>query len=425
MKLSILFTLVLSVVLLSCKKDNIIEEIEENDVCSSFIPFYEQQDSNALSLSIECDCLDSNVNLNSKLMSYTDVINVNFNCDAARFNSIPTMPSVKLLSSNVTTGNVLAFPNLEVYRNKSYMSKPLAYQLRFLPNLREVILYNAVNFSDFIASKPLDVFKMTFQSTAEHSITLPNNIYTLTNLKELIIRDVELAIFTNYENLVSLEHLELSNIDRWVRIPETTNQWSKLKTLAVSNVELRNDIPDIFEDMDSLETVYFRETEISTNTQKHLSKAPNLKELTFSFCELGNIPEELGNLVSLEKLIITTEQNTINNPITLPLTIGNLSNLKSIFISTNSNQFPVSVFSLKNTLESLAIKDDIGAVPSEIGDFTALKELKLSNCSLTTLPITIQNLANILEKLYLTGNGFDEATKQQIEAWLPNTDIYF
>jgi hypothetical protein len=44
---------------------------------------------------------------------------------------------------------------------------------------------------------------------------------------------------------------------------------------------------------------------------------------------------------------------------------------------------------------------------------------------LTNLPSEIQNLANTLDKLYLAGNNFGEGTKEQIENWLPNTDIYF
>ena len=265
---------------------------------------------------------------------------------------------------------------------------------------------------------------MTFESTAEHTIELPSNLSVLRNLTELIIRDIQVVRFTGYENLTALEHLELSNV-RWVSIPETANQWPNLKTLQLFDVELRGSrtIPDIFENMDGLESVYISGTEVSTNTQRHISKAPNLEELTFSFCELGSIPDELGDLANLSKLIVATEQTNV--PIALPLSIKNLSNLKSIFVSTNSDQFPVAVLGLKTTLESLGIKDDIGTIPPEIGEFTALKELKLTNCGLTNLPSTIQNIATNLERLYLAGNSFDEATKQQIEAWLPDTAIYF
>ena len=426
MKLPILFLLAISILLTACNKGDDISPILPDDSCDSFIPFYEQQDVNTSSLSVYCNCLEADVNLSSQLMAYTKVVNMDFNCDAAEFDKIPTMNSVKSLTSNTTTAHITsAFPYLEVYKNKSYTKEPLARELVFFGNLREVVLLNAVNFPDFLAIASWDVFKMTFESTAEQTIELPSNLSALRNLKELTIRNINVARFTNYENLTSLEHLELSNVSRWVSIPETENQWPNLKTLQVSDVELRGSrtIPDIFENMNDLESVYISGTEVSTNTQKHISKAPNLKELTFSFCELEAIPDELGDLANLNKLIIATEQTNVK--ISLPLSIKNLSNLKSIFVSTQSDEFPVALMGLKSSLESITIKDDIGTVPPDIGDFMALKELKLEYCGLTSLPSEIQNIADNLEKLSLVGNDFDEATKQQIEGWLPNTEIGF
>ena len=425
MKPSMLLLLMFLVTFTSCNKGDNFVPIEKNEDCSTFIPFYEQQNTDASSLTIHCDCLDSDVDLDNKLMAYTKVESINFNCDAEQFDKIPTMNSVKSLTSNITTNNIVAFPYLEVYKNKSYTDAPLTSQLTALGNLKEVVLLNTVNFPDFLASASWDIFKMTFENTAEHTIELPANLSVLRNLKELTIRDIESVVrFTNYEDLKSLEHLKLSNI-LWVGIPETVNQWPNLKTLQVSDVELRGGrtLPDIFENMNDLELIHISGTEVSTNTQRHISKAPNLKELTFSFCEMGSIPDELGDLASLNKLIIATEQT--NDNITLPLSIKKLSNLKSIFVSTQSNEFPVALLGLKSTLESISIKDDIGAIPPEIGDFMALKELKLEYCGLTTLPSEIQNIADSLEKLSLVGNDFDEAARQQIEGWLPNTEITF
>ncbi|MFK7903812.1 MAG: hypothetical protein AB8B69_01745, partial [Chitinophagales bacterium] len=284
MKLSTFFLLVIAIAFTACNKGDGLRPIETNNDCSSFIPFYEQQDANALTLSIYCDCLDTAIDLSNQLMAYTEVVEIDFNCDAAHFNQIPTINSVKSLTSNITTEHITsAFPYLEVYKNKSYTKEPLARELIFFGNLREVVLLNAVNFPNIIGTKSWDVFRMTFQNTTEHVIELPSNLSALKNLKELAIRDIESVIrFTNYENLSGLEHLELSNI-LWVGIPETPNQWSNLKTLQISDVELRGSrtLPDIFGDMDSLESIYISGTEVSTNTQMHISKAPNLKELTF------------------------------------------------------------------------------------------------------------------------------------------------
>ncbi len=198
--------------IIACEDQNSLEPIAVNDACDSYIPFYEQQDSNAMSISIECNCKDSFVDLSTKLMPYTDVVNLDFNCNASQFNLIPTMPSVKLLTSDVATSNILAFPNLEVYKNKSFMERPLAAQIIFLPQLKEVALFNVTKFPDVLGTKPLDIFKMTFQNTALQTIELPDNLHTLSNLTELNIRNMNLAIFSNYENLVNLENLTLSKV---------------------------------------------------------------------------------------------------------------------------------------------------------------------------------------------------------------------
>jgi Leucine-rich repeat (LRR) protein len=424
MKQLILLVLIILTSLTACERQGELEPIVQNDICNSYIPFYEQQDSNASSISIECTCQDSFVDLSTKLLPYSDVTSLNFNCNSSQFDLIPTMPSVTHLTSDITTGNIQAFPNLEVYRNNTFMDRPLAYQILFLPKLKEVVLFNAISFPEMISTKSWDVFRMTFQNTGTHTIELPANLNTLTNLKELNIRNIRLALFTGFDNLTSLESLKMSNV-LWARIPSTPNQWSKLKTLEVSEVELRGNLPDIFDGLDSLKSIYINETEVSTTSQQNIYKAPNLKELTLSYCELDPIPDEIGNLTSLSKLIITTEQNSINTPITLPSTVSNLINLKSVFVSTNYDQFPTVLLTLNNTLESIAIQDNIGSVPPEIGNFTVLKTLTLRNCGLSSLPSEIQDLSNTLDKLYLSGNSFDEETKQQIEAWLPNTAIYF
>ena len=423
------FLFLISIVLISAvacdmSPQDDFEHLDVNENCVSYIPFYEQQDSNTTSLWIECICQDSIVDLGSKLVPYTAVEIINFNCDASQFDLIPTMPSVTHLTSEVTTANIQAFPNLEVFQNRSQMKGTLAPQLIFLPKLRELILFNVTNFSSVIDRIPLDVFKMTFEDTESQKISLPSNLNTLINLKELVIRNINTAVFSGYEDLVGLERLSVSDV-LWVRIPETPNQWPELKMLDVRDVSLRGNLPDIFADMGNLEIIYIGGTPLSTTTFRNLTKAPNLKELTISNCELEEIPLELGNLTSLDKLIISTPENSLNTTITLPISVDKLENLKSIFLSTNSNQFPIALLGLKNTLESMAIKDAIGSLPTEIGEFTALRTLTLNYCGLTNLPSEIEDLSTTLENLYLVGNNFDESTKQQIVNLLPNTKIYF
>ncbi|MEL6593483.1 MAG: hypothetical protein AAFQ68_25510, partial [Bacteroidota bacterium] len=246
----------------------------------------------------------------------------------------------------------------------------------------------------------------------------------LSNLKELNLRDLDIALFSGYEELTKLERLRLSNLT-WGRIPQTSNQWPKLKELDLFEVSIRGQFPDIFEGMDSLETIYIGKTELPTIAQQRLYKAPQLQELTLSHCEMGEIPDEIGNLSRLKKLIIITDQNTLNTPINLPKTIENLHQLESIYISTNTDQFPLGLLKLQDSLEDITIKDKIGSIPPEIGDFIALKSLNLQDCGLTALPPEIEKLSQNLQVLRLSNNNFDASTQAQIKAWLPNTEVSF
>ncbi|RMG27630.1 MAG: hypothetical protein D6730_06860, partial [Bacteroidetes bacterium] len=394
------------------------------DACAAYVPFYELQDTNAHSLSVACACQDTAIDLSARLRPYTQVRQLVFRCEARHFDQIPRMPAVTHLTSEVITPNILAFPNLEVYHNKTYLEQPVPNQILFLPKLREVVLFNATRFSSLLGTKPLEVFKMSFQNTASHRIQLPPNLHTLKNLTALNIQDIDLALFSNFEHLQSLQSLRLSRV-LWARIPQTPGQWPRLKSLELSEVRLRGQIPDIFEHLDSLQRVYISETNVSARSFIHICKAPNLKALTLSFCELETIPDEIGQLSNLHTLIITTEQHSIANTLTLPASAANLTSLKSVFLSTNARQFPPALLKLSNTLESIAIKDEIGSIPPEIGNFSRLKVLKLNNCGLSSLPPEIQQLAGTLEELHLAGNQFDQPSRQQIARWLPGTAIFF
>ncbi|MEO0469951.1 MAG: hypothetical protein AAF206_10060, partial [Bacteroidota bacterium] len=265
----------------------------------------------------------------------------------------------------------------------------------------------------------------SFRNTSpSQNIILPTNLHTLSNLKELDIRDLNVAIFSNFEQLVSLEKLRLENV-LWVRIPQGADQWPKLKSLEVSEVELRGDLPDMFRGMNSLTSIYIRETPLTTESQQHIFQSPALEELTFSFCEMGQIPDNIGNLASLKKLVIATEQNTLNHPIVLPETLKDLHQLESIYFSAGLDQFPIALLGLQNTIQSISLKDNLESIPPEIGDFSVLKRLSLQQCGLSSLPSEIQNLANSLENLDLRGNQLSESMQQQIREWLPETDVRF
>ena len=391
--------------------------------CDAFVPFYDQQPLSARSLSIEC-CADSLADLNFRLADYTLAESIHFNCSAEQFDRIPSMPSVTALRSEVMTDNVLAFPNLRSFKNQTYLEEDLSANLFFLDSLRELVLVNPTGFPDILGTMPLEVFKMTFRHSNERRVVLPDNLPALKTLKELRIEDLDVVIFSDFEELTGLRKLRLSKVDV-ARFPRVDDLWPELSFLEMNEFNVRGQLPDVFADMTQLDTVLISRSEISTNELTNLCAAPKLRSLSLRFCEFETIPEALGDLSELEHLTLSVSQNSPNAPVELPGTLNNLTNLRSVSLKLNTDHFPTELAVLKQSLESLMLSDDIGSVPALIGEFSALRTLRLNNCGLTALPSTVQNLADTLEELYLEGNDFDEATRTQIRAWLPETELRF
>lgn len=198
---------------------------------------------------------------------------------------------------------------------------------------------------------------------------------------------------------------------------------------AFSNVKhldlayLESTIPDVFDNLNSLEEleILLKETTLSATEQQYIFKSPSLKELKI-WQSLDAIDASIDQLTTLERLEIR-EGN-----FTFPSTFSNLSNLKHLSIRSNSIQvIPTEILGLSNTLENLFLSEcDLSAIPVDIGNFQNLKNLSFSdNENLNSCPAEIENLKDNLENLFLSNTGFDERAKEQIRAWLPNTIIYF
>ena len=117
----------------------------------------------------------------------------------------------------------------------------------------------------------------------------------------------------------------------------------------------------------------------------------------------GPIPPELGNLSSLEVLLLA--QNALSGPI--PPELGNLSSLEVLLLAQNdlTSEIPPELGNLDNlrglTLDS---NDLMGPIPPQLGDLTELNVLDLGSNALSgAIPPQLGDLAN-LRYLYLLAN---------------------
>jgi Leucine-rich repeat (LRR) protein len=162
---------------------------------------------------------------------------------------------------------------------------------------------------------------------------------------------------------------------------------------------------------------------------KHLppliAKLTNLKELEISCMEdLRDLPEEIGSLSKLEKLIIDNGNGCKMN-ITIPSSIGNLKSLKVVRLYgamdpfslkrdhssatsdvslTKAKRLPKTVAKLENLEELDLGRNRLKIVPPEIASLHKLKILVLDYDDIHEIPSFIGELKN-LQQLSIRSNG--------------------
>ena len=127
----------------------------------------------------------------------------------------------------------------------------------------------------------------------------------------------------------------------------------------------------------------------------------------------GEIPSEIGNLLTLESLYLGSNDLTGE----IPSEIGNLSALESLDLTGNAliGEIPSEIYNL-SALEWLWLRGNalIGEIPSEIGNLSALERLDLAFNDLTgEIPSEIGNLS-ALEELWLGANDLTGKISSEI-----------
>lgn len=150
--------------------------------------------------------------------------------------------------------------------------------------------------------------------------------------------------------------------------------------------------PNAMDKMLNLKTLYLFSNEIKT-VESGLGKIPNLEKLVISNnLSLKYLPEDLGDLKSLEELNLSS--NRISK---LPKSIGQLSNLKSLDLSGNR----------------------IVRLPENMGNLSQLNYLNLSHNQLVALPESLAEIRQ-LQSIILTRNNMTEKQLERYQNRMPN-----
>ncbi|XP_031262809.1 TMV resistance protein N-like [Pistacia vera] len=178
--------------------------------------------------------------------------------------------------------------------------------------------------------------------------------FPVEHLKGIVLLSMEncknlVTLPTNIHDLKSLKTLSISGCSKLENVPENLGQVENLEKLDVSGTAIRRPTSSIFF-MKNLKELSFRGCKgppsnswylpfpfnlisgrrsdpVITLKLPSLSGLPSLTNLDLSDCNLGAIPREVGNLVSLQYLHLGK-----NNFVSLPSSISRLPKLMKLYL---------------------------------------------------------------------------------------------
>ncbi|WP_438422294.1 leucine-rich repeat domain-containing protein [Aquimarina macrocephali] len=212
--------------------------------------------------------------------------------------------------------------------------------------------------------------------------------YSVTITRELSEKGVlQLILDVNPDNTLGWDLQNTTDLDSLNGV--TLNTQGNISELNLPNKNL-NELPAEIGQLTSLEILLLGENNLST-LPKEIGLLSSLKILRLSVNQLTTLPNEISQLTDLEELYLNSNQFTI-----LPSEIEALTKL--IILSINSNQLssiPKGIGALSSLIDLNLNRNQLEDIPSEIGQLTNLEHLILKNNRLTTLPQEIGLLTNL------------------------------
>ncbi|MCS6909403.1 MAG: leucine-rich repeat domain-containing protein [Anaerolineales bacterium] len=162
-------------------------------------------------------------------------------------------------------------------------------------------------------------------------------------------------------------------------------------TLDLSWLGLRS-LPLEIGQLASLQTLVLRENQL-TSLPPEIGQLASLQTLDLSGNQLTSLPPEIGQLASLQELCVWRNRLT-----SLPPEIGKLAGLQTLGLSDNRlTSLPPEIGKLSRLWELDLSHNQLTSLPTEIGKLAGLKDLNLSFNQLTCLPPEIGKLASLKE----------------------------
>ncbi|KAL3526517.1 hypothetical protein ACH5RR_011173 [Cinchona calisaya] len=214
-----------------------------------------------------------------------------------------------------------------------------------------------------------------------------------------------LSTMINCSNMVGLDLMynQLKGV-----LPNNIGNFSQfLRILALAGNQINGGIPSAVGNLISLDNLVLQQNQLTGTIPSMIGNLHRLQQLSLYSNKLsGKVPEFLGNLSLMNELYLS--DNMFEG--TIPPYLGNCQQLSWLDLSQNSlNGFiPKEIFGISSLSVYLGISHNnlSGTIPLEVGNLNHLTEFDASHNRLSgELPVTFGGCSS-LERLSLAGNLF-------------------
>ncbi|KAG5564734.1 hypothetical protein RHGRI_000811 [Rhododendron griersonianum] len=251
-----------------------------------------------------------------------------------------------------------------------------------------------------------------------HYLTRTPDFSGLSSLEELLLNDCKslVEVDESIRCLNKLLVLGMKNCTKLRKLPSSIFMLKSLEHLDISGCSNLGNLVVFKGPLYKLRCLFFSSWTLSPKAVDSigLSRSPVqasscLKEFNLDGCHLSYLPEEIGNLISIQTLDLAE-----NNLSTLPDGICNLTCLKRLRLEDNNvSRLPWGIGGL-TSLEILNLgRNSLCTLPDTIGKLYCLKDLLVGNNKLSHLPSEIGDLDS-LKTLVLEGNNGFRALPESI-----------
>lgn len=246
-------------------------------------------------------------------------------------------------------------------------------------------------------------------------IKLMKNKYKLIDIKALKAKEAEKTEYTTISSALrkprSAKSLYITN-SSIKELPPEIGQLVYLKKFVFYDNHYIKSIPKEIGRLKRLKSLKLYNNRELVVLPVEVFDCSNLEELEIASTEIGNLPPEIKQLTRLKRLEL--QPSNFVTVIRVPEEIGELKSLEDLNLMCVENKIPNTIYECTELRRLYLNTCKVDPIPSAIGNLTKLEKLDFINCNLKELSKDISKLVN-LEFLSLSRNPISSTELNKID----------